>query len=58
MVNEGALGVLIPSNIINTIGSIVVPAKKKVEIGKGSEERGEGGGGGGEGRKITHEEMV
>ena len=27
MVNEGALGVLIPGDIINTVGSIVVPAK-------------------------------
>ena len=53
MVNEGTLGVLIPGDIINTVGSIVVPAKKPVEIGKGSEERGEKRrkrGGGEEGR--------
>lgn len=49
VVNEGALGVLIPGDIINTIGSIVVPAKKPVEVGvRGARRREKRGGGEGE----------
>ena len=30
MVNESGLGVLVPGNVINTIGSIVVSARKNL----------------------------
>ena len=67
MVNEGALGGFIPGDIINMVGSIVVPACKEtstcMEIGKGGEEREEkrrkrGGGKEGEvgGRRGGREE--
>lgn len=57
MVNEGALGVLIPGDIINTIGSIVVPAKKPVEVGvRGARRREKRGGGEGEKEEERGEE--
>ena len=32
VVNESGLGVLVPGNVINTIGSIVVPARENLVI--------------------------